>query len=110
MYRLPASGSVTVTGAASRSNTPNEYRVSRFSRITVWLVDRGELTFVFELPEAAFLHEPGEVRVGFGAAEVIDRHAHGFPVVRRHCRQPGARDEDGRRNQGCSSPHHFASH
>jgi hypothetical protein len=37
MYRLPASGSVTVTDPASRSNTPNEYKVSRFSRITVWL-------------------------------------------------------------------------
>ena len=37
MNRLPASGSVTVTGPASRSKTPLEYNVSRFARITVWL-------------------------------------------------------------------------
>ena len=41
-------------------------------RITVLLVDRGELAAMAELPEAAFLHEPGEVRVGFGAPEVVD--------------------------------------
>ena len=63
-----------------------------------------------ELPEAAFLHEPGEVRVGFGAAEVIDRHPHGFPVVRGRRRQPAPRDEDYRGNQGCSRPHHITSH
>ena len=36
MKRLPASGSVIVTGPASRSNTADEYSVSRLSRMMVW--------------------------------------------------------------------------
>src|SRR6185437_8637006 len=37
MKRWPGLGSVTVTGPASRSKTDNEYRVSRFMRITICL-------------------------------------------------------------------------
>src|SRR5688572_25679868 len=35
--RPPASGSVILTGPASRSTIADEYKVSRFRRITVWL-------------------------------------------------------------------------
>ena len=35
MNRAPLSGSVIVTGAASRSKTADEYSVSRFGRTTV---------------------------------------------------------------------------
>jgi hypothetical protein len=42
MKRLPASGSVMVTGPAARSRTANEYSVSRFNRMIVWLsIDAG---------------------------------------------------------------------
>lgn len=56
------------------------------------------------LIQAAFRHEPGEVRIGFGAAEVIDRHPHGFPVVRERRRHPAHRDEScrGHPNGPCS--------
>ena len=37
MKRLPASGIAIVTGPASRSNTADEYSVSRLRRMTVWL-------------------------------------------------------------------------
>src|SRR6187549_843151 len=36
MNRPPTFGSSIVTGPASRSNTPNEYSVSRFMRMTSW--------------------------------------------------------------------------
>ena len=63
MNRLPASGSVIVTGPASRSNTAAEYSVSRFRRMTVWLSIGCRFAVVEELAEAAVLDDVGEVQV-----------------------------------------------
>jgi hypothetical protein len=65
-------------------------------------VDLGELALMMELAKPAFLHEPGEVHVAFGAAEVIDGHAHRFPVIGRRRHKPTSHDEDcGGDRHGC---------
>ena len=47
------------------------------------VVDGREFALVVELAEPAVLDEPPEVRVGLGAAEVVDRHPHGSGLLCR---------------------------
>ena len=97
---LPASGSATVTGAASRSNTPNEYKVSRFSRITVWLSIGASSRSCLNFPKPPSFTNRAKYVSDSARAKVIDRHPHGFAVVRGR-RQPAHRDENcrGHRNR-----------
>ena len=73
MNRSPGSGSVMVTGAASRSNTPVEYSVSRLERMIVWRIDVDELAMMRERAEPALVRELLEVHVRFGTVEVVGR-------------------------------------
>ena len=72
MNRLPASGSVIVTGLASRSNTPDEYSVSRFMRTTSCLsIDA--ISRRRQLAEGAVTDRGlAEIAIGLGADKIMD--------------------------------------